>query len=57
VRGEVLGPEVVERFGALCAAVTAPIDDHRSSADYRRRAVAVCASRALARVLPPATPP
>jgi CO/xanthine dehydrogenase FAD-binding subunit len=56
-RGAVLGPEVVERFGALCAAVTAPIDDHRSSADYRRRAVAVCASRALARVLPPPTPP
>jgi CO/xanthine dehydrogenase FAD-binding subunit len=50
-RGAVSGPEVVERFGALCAAATTPIDDHRSTADYRRRAVAVCASRALARVL------
>jgi CO/xanthine dehydrogenase FAD-binding subunit len=49
-RGALTGQEVVERFGALCAAATAPIDDHRSSADYRRRAVAVCASRALARV-------
>jgi CO/xanthine dehydrogenase FAD-binding subunit len=56
-RGEVSGPEVVQRFGALCAAVTTPIDDHRSSADYRRHAVAVCASRALSRVLPPANPP
>jgi CO/xanthine dehydrogenase FAD-binding subunit len=52
-RPGVSGPEVVERFGALCAAAAAPIDDHRSSADYRRRAVAVCASRALARHLPP----
>ena len=50
-RGAVSGPEVVERFGALCAAATAPIDDHRSTADYRRRAVAVCAARALARLL------
>jgi CO/xanthine dehydrogenase FAD-binding subunit len=56
-RGEVSGPEVVQRFGAVCAAATTPIDDHRSSADYRRHAVAVCASRALARVLPPANPP
>jgi len=52
-RGEVSGPEVALRFGALCAAATTPIDDHRSSADYRRQAVAVCASRALSRVLPP----
>lgn len=54
-RGGVSGLEVVERFGALCAAATAPIDDHRSTADYRRRAVAVCAGRALARLLPPPT--
>jgi CO/xanthine dehydrogenase FAD-binding subunit len=56
-RGEASGPEVGKRFGALCAAAAAPIDDHRSSADYRRHAVAVCASRALARVLPPPNPP
>jgi CO/xanthine dehydrogenase FAD-binding subunit len=52
-RERVAGPEVVARFGELCAAATAPIDDHRSTADYRRRAVEVCAGRALARVLPP----
>jgi CO/xanthine dehydrogenase FAD-binding subunit len=49
-RGAVSGPDVLERFGALCAAATTPIDDHRSSGDYRRHAVAVCASRALARL-------
>jgi CO/xanthine dehydrogenase FAD-binding subunit len=52
-RGAVASPDVVARFGQLCAEATSPIDDHRSTADYRRRAVAVCASRALARVLPP----
>lgn len=49
--GSLPGPEVVARFGELCAAAAAPIDDHRSTADYRRRAVAVCAGRALSRVL------
>ncbi|MGZ4593092.1 MAG: FAD binding domain-containing protein [Actinomycetes bacterium] len=52
-RGRVEGPAVVERFGELCAEATAPIDDHRSTAGYRRRAVAVCAGRALARALSP----
>jgi CO/xanthine dehydrogenase FAD-binding subunit len=56
-RGEVSGPEVVLRFGALCAAAAAPIDDHRSTAAYRRQAVAVCAGRALSRLLPPAHSP
>jgi CO/xanthine dehydrogenase FAD-binding subunit len=51
--GAVSGPEVVVRFGALCAGATAAIDDHRSTADYRRHAIATCASRALARVLSP----
>lgn len=51
-RGRLEGSQVVARFGELCATATAPIDDHRSSADYRRHAVAVCAGRALARALP-----
>jgi CO/xanthine dehydrogenase FAD-binding subunit len=50
------GADVPLRFGELCAAATAPIDDHRSTADYRRRAVAVCAARALARALPTPDP-
>jgi CO/xanthine dehydrogenase FAD-binding subunit len=44
-------PAVFARFGELAAAATAPIDDHRSTADYRRHAVAVCAGRALERAL------
>jgi CO/xanthine dehydrogenase FAD-binding subunit len=52
-RGRLAGPAVATRFGELCAESTAAIDDHRSTADYRRRAVAVCAARALARALPP----
>jgi CO/xanthine dehydrogenase FAD-binding subunit len=52
-QGAVSGPDVVVRFAALCAAATEPIDDHRSTADYRRHAVAVCSGRALARLLPP----
>jgi CO/xanthine dehydrogenase FAD-binding subunit len=42
---------VLDRFGSLAAEATAPIDDHRSTAGYRRHAAAVCARRALERVL------
>lgn len=56
-RARVSSQAVVERFGVLCADATTPIDDHRSTAAYRRRAVAICAARALARVLPPQPPP
>lgn len=42
---------VAPRFGELCARATAPIDDHRSTAAYRRHAVSLCARRALARAL------
>ena len=38
-------------FTALVRAAARPIDDHRSTADYRRHAVGVCAARALERVL------
>jgi CO/xanthine dehydrogenase FAD-binding subunit len=50
-QGRLTGPEVADRFGDLCTDATTPIDDHRSIADYRRRAVAVCAGRALGRAL------
>ena len=43
--------DVLVRFGELAAAASRPIDDHRSTADYRHHAVAVMARRALARVL------
>ena len=49
--GRIGDPAVFERFGALAAEATAPIDDHRSTADYRRHAVSVCARRALERAL------
>lgn len=42
----------VERFGELVAAAASPIDDHRSTADYRRHSVAVMARRALRRAFP-----
>lgn len=42
---------VCAEFGALVAAASRPIDDHRSTAAYRRRGVEVLASRAMARVL------
>jgi CO/xanthine dehydrogenase FAD-binding subunit len=50
-RGRITEPAVFERFGELCAEAASPIDDHRSSAAYRRHAVAVCARRALQRAL------
>jgi CO/xanthine dehydrogenase FAD-binding subunit len=46
--------EVVRRFGELAAAAASPIDDHRSTAAYRRHAVAVLASRLLRRACPDA---
>ena len=44
-------PGAVARFGELAAAAASPITDHRSTADYRRRAVQVIATRALRRSL------
>ena len=39
-------------FGRLATAASRPIDDHRSTADYRRHAVAVLARRLLRRAFP-----
>jgi CO/xanthine dehydrogenase FAD-binding subunit len=41
----------IERFGQLVAEAAHPIDDHRSTATYRRHAVGVLATRALRRAL------
>jgi CO/xanthine dehydrogenase FAD-binding subunit len=42
----------VDEFGERCAAASRPIDDHRSTASYRRHAVRVLASRQLRRAFP-----
>jgi CO/xanthine dehydrogenase FAD-binding subunit len=44
-------PRTYETFGQLVAEAARPIDDHRSTAEYRRHAIAVCARRALMRAL------
>lgn len=50
--GAPLDPDVViAHFGELCAAAARPIDDHRSTAAYRRHACAVLGRRALRRAL------
>ena len=43
--------DAITRFGELAAAAASPITDHRSTAEYRRRAVQVIATRALTRSL------
>lgn len=42
---------VVARFGELAAQASSPITDHRSTAEYRRHAVRVIASKGLRRCL------
>jgi CO/xanthine dehydrogenase FAD-binding subunit len=44
--------DAVARFGELVAATSRPIDDHRSTAAYRRHAVEVMARRLLRRAFP-----
>jgi CO/xanthine dehydrogenase FAD-binding subunit len=40
-------PDIADRFGALVAGASLPIDDHRSTAAYRRHAIGVLAARCL----------
>ena len=44
-------PALAAEFGRRVAAEARPIDDHRSTADYRRHAVGVMAGRALRRAM------
>lgn len=44
-------PRTYETFANLVAAAARPIDDHRSTAEYRRQAVKVMAQRALMRLI------
>ncbi|HZX53775.1 MAG TPA: hypothetical protein VFE86_03800, partial [Ilumatobacteraceae bacterium] len=44
--------DAVAEFGRLTAEAARPIDDHRSTAAYRRHAVAVLARRLLRRAFP-----
>lgn len=43
--------DIVAEFAARCSAAASPIDDHRSTAEYRRHAVGVLAGRLLRRGL------
>jgi CO/xanthine dehydrogenase FAD-binding subunit len=43
---------VAAAFGATASGEARPIDDHRSTAAYRRHAVGVLASRLLRRAFP-----
>lgn len=47
--GGTLDPAVATEFGQRVRAEARPIDDHRSTADYRRHAVGVLATRLLTR--------
>ncbi|QYG93135.1 xanthine dehydrogenase family protein subunit M [Iamia sp. SCSIO 61187] len=49
-----IDPGAARRFGEMAAAASAPIDDHRSTAAYRRHAVGVMAARALRDAFPTA---
>jgi CO/xanthine dehydrogenase FAD-binding subunit len=45
-------PDTVAEFAQLAAGAARPIDDHRSTAAYRRRAIEVLAGRLLLRAFP-----
>ena len=44
-----LDPAIAREAGELAAGAASPITDHRSTADYRRHAVAVMVTRLLQR--------
>jgi CO/xanthine dehydrogenase FAD-binding subunit len=44
--------DIAEEFGKRAAAESSPIDDHRSTAEYRRHAISVLASRLLRKAHP-----
>lgn len=48
-RGGLLSDEIANEFGQRVAREARPIDDHRSTAEYRRHAVGVLATRLLKR--------
>jgi CO/xanthine dehydrogenase FAD-binding subunit len=48
----VVSSDDARHFGELAAAASRPIDDHRSTAAYRRHAVGVMASRLIRRAFP-----
>jgi CO/xanthine dehydrogenase FAD-binding subunit len=48
--------DAATRFGELAAESSRPIDDHRSTAAYRRHAIAVMATRLLRRAFPGGRP-
>jgi CO/xanthine dehydrogenase FAD-binding subunit len=48
----VVSSDDARAFGELAAAASRPIDDHRSTAAYRRHAVGVMATRLLRRAFP-----
>jgi len=47
-----VGRDAVAEFGGLAAAASRPIDDHRSTAAYRRHSIGVLARRLLSRAFP-----
>ena len=47
-----IGVDAIAAFGAAAEAAARPIDDHRSSAAYRRHAIGVFARRLLTRAFP-----
>lgn len=50
--GGTIGDAAVDEAGRLAAAASRPIDDHRSTADYRRHAVGVMVRRLVRRAFP-----